>query len=435
MRRVALAAGGIVVLAAVTGASAEAVLRARAAARFPAPGRLVAVEGGRRLQLDCRGAGTPTVVLESGLDHLGAMSWVAVHDSLARTTRVCAYSRAGMMWSDRAPGRFDAARAARDLRRALDVAGERPPFVMAGHSLGGPYVTVFTGLHGTDVAGLVLVDASHPAQQARLAAALGRSVESMQPPARLLDAASALAWTGALRLSPLAVAPETWPARVRETHAAFLPQSMAALRDEAFAIGATLAEAGRAPTFGDRPLVVLTAGAAPSPAALARQGITPAQAARQQAAWRALQEEQATWSSASRHEIVPDATHYIQFERPDAVIRAVREVVARVRTGPRVRRPNASGPAAPPGVVGPPACSPRACLARAHDRPGTASGDGARLAPLRMRPRNRGVQPPERSAAGVAPPSSGDRCAASQAAAACTTLSGRSPATVGTYTT
>src|SRR6478752_3670469 len=106
-KRIAISIGALVVLATLFGTVAEAVMRARAARRYPAPGRLVDI-GGRRIQLDCRGTGSPTVVLESGLDNLGSLSWAAVHDSIARTSRVCAYSRAGMLWSDPAPAPFDA---------------------------------------------------------------------------------------------------------------------------------------------------------------------------------------------------------------------------------------------------------------------------------------------------------------------------------------
>ena len=53
-----------------------------------------------RIQLDCHGMGSPTVVLEAGLGNLGSLSWSAVQDSIATTTRVCSYSRAGIMWSE-----------------------------------------------------------------------------------------------------------------------------------------------------------------------------------------------------------------------------------------------------------------------------------------------------------------------------------------------
>ena len=44
-----------------------------------------------------------------------------------------------------------------------------------------------------------------------------------------------------------------------------------------------------------------------------------------------LREDQAKWSSQSQHQFVDDASHYIQFDRPDIVIDAVRSVIAKVR--------------------------------------------------------------------------------------------------------
>jgi len=105
------------------------------------------------------------------------------------------------------------------------------------------------------------------------------------------------------------------------------------LYGETAAIDATLAAEAHARELGDRPLVVLTGAAEMSPERLALEGVTRAEGARMQAAWARLQADEATWSSRSRHEMVRDASHYIQFDRPDVVIGAVREVVARVRAG------------------------------------------------------------------------------------------------------
>ena len=63
-------------------------------------GRLIDIGGGRHMQIDCRGSGTPTVVFEAGLDTMGSLSWSAVQDPVAATTRACAYSRSGIMWSE-----------------------------------------------------------------------------------------------------------------------------------------------------------------------------------------------------------------------------------------------------------------------------------------------------------------------------------------------
>ena len=130
-KRIGIAVGSLVATLILVGASAEAIMRARARREYPAPGQLVDM-GGRRIQLDCRGAGSPTVVLESGLDTYGSQSWVAVHDSIAKTSRTCAYSRAGIMWSDPASSAFDSKHVSEDLHAALAKAGERPPFVVVG---------------------------------------------------------------------------------------------------------------------------------------------------------------------------------------------------------------------------------------------------------------------------------------------------------------
>ena len=327
VKRVAVAAVCLLAIVVVLGASVEAVIRHRAARDYPPPGRLVDI-GGRRLQIDCRGSGSPTVVLESGLDNLGSLSWAAVHDSIARTTRVCAYSRAGVLWSDPAPAPFDARQVAQDLHAALTASGEKAPWVMVGHSLGGPYVVLFTSRYGVEVAGLVLVDGSHPAQLARLREATGKS---MQPATGVMALGSALAWTGIVRLASGGIASSTWPMVAEVVPRTYLPTSLEAMRREADALAATLDAAGRVRELGDRPLVVLTATAKTSPAMLATEGLTPAQGDRLQAAWETLQTDEATWSTRGTHERVPNASHYIQFDRPDVVIGAVREVVARVR--------------------------------------------------------------------------------------------------------
>ena len=164
-----LALAGVLGLIVAGGAALEAVGKWQAHRGHPPMGKLVDV-GGRRIQIDCRGQGSPTVVFESGLDMMGSLSWSAVHDDIAASTRACAYSRAGILWSDPAEGPRDARAVADDLHAALKQAGEQGPLVLVGHSLGGPYAMVYTQAYGDEVAGLVLVDATHPDQIARLAA-------------------------------------------------------------------------------------------------------------------------------------------------------------------------------------------------------------------------------------------------------------------------
>src|SRR5579872_2655837 len=230
LRRVALGVAALAAFVLAAGALYEALGRAHAAKAFPPPGRMVDI-GGRRIQLDCRGAGAPIVVFESGLDALGSLSWSAVQNDVAKFTRACAYSRAGVIWSDDAGRPFAAGNVAEDLHRALAAAGEKPPYVLVAHSLGGPYSLVFTGRYGADVAGLVFVDASHPDQRARLRAAVGRDID----PGNQIRLGAALSWTGLVRLLAAASNPALplgAPSTIAAPAAAYLPQSLPAMLAE-----------------------------------------------------------------------------------------------------------------------------------------------------------------------------------------------------------
>jgi pimeloyl-ACP methyl ester carboxylesterase len=143
--------------------------------RIPAPyvaaGERIGV-GGRSLYLDCRGRGTPTVILEAGSGS-DSGTWTAVHDELATTTRTCAYDRAGRGRSDPRPA-HTLADATADLRTLLAAAGESGPFMLVGHSLGGAYGRVFASTYRGEVVGLVLVDAFNPdLEEARIHPLLG----------------------------------------------------------------------------------------------------------------------------------------------------------------------------------------------------------------------------------------------------------------------
>jgi pimeloyl-ACP methyl ester carboxylesterase len=112
---------------------------------YEARGRVVAVDG-REVYLDCRGAGSPTVILEAGFGS-GAGSWGAVLDGVAAFTRVCSWDRPGLGRST-ARGLHSGAQTASDLRSALIEAGERGPFVVVAHSLGGVYARLFAASPG-----------------------------------------------------------------------------------------------------------------------------------------------------------------------------------------------------------------------------------------------------------------------------------------------
>ncbi len=80
----------------------QALTSAVDASHYPAPGKLVDIEG-YRLHLHCTGTGSPTVILDAGLGGT-SLDWSKVQPGVARFTRVCSYDRAGYGWSDSGPG-------------------------------------------------------------------------------------------------------------------------------------------------------------------------------------------------------------------------------------------------------------------------------------------------------------------------------------------
>jgi pimeloyl-ACP methyl ester carboxylesterase len=123
------------------------------------PGQLVEL-GGHRLHVNCTGHGSPTVVVENGLGDF-SFDWILVQTKVALFTRICTYDRAGYAWSDPGPKPRTFAQLNLELRDALAKLGQHGPFVLVGHSYGGPVVRNFAVTYPHEVAGLVFVDAAH----------------------------------------------------------------------------------------------------------------------------------------------------------------------------------------------------------------------------------------------------------------------------------
>ena len=317
---------GLLLVALVSGAIYERRSRASVLARYPPPGKLVDI-GDRRMQLDCRGTGNPIVVFEAGRDLRGSLSWYLVHDDVAVFTRACAYSRAGIMWSDPKDSRPTAQGAAADLHATLENAGEHGPYVLVGHSAGGPGILVYTKYYPAEVSGLVFVDSSHPQQFERLAAAMGLSRPRVGMADKLVRK---LAWAGAIRL--WAPQPAANDSAAMQIVSAFGTTSWVSATREIEADRDWFSDAGTVRSLGSRPTVVLS-GMKPS---AERLGITPEQESKRLEVWRTMQNELAALSAVSRHEEDLEADHYVQMSRPQHVVSAVRWVVEQVRsTGAR----------------------------------------------------------------------------------------------------
>src|SRR5580692_2773985 len=147
--------------------------------------------GERKLRYVCKGEGRPTVVVDQGLglsiergfERPAAIGWAKVFAEVQNSTRVLMHDRAGLGSSDPPPAPRGCIEMVDDLRSVLHKANIPPPYLLVGHSIGGFNVRVFAKQYPQEIAGMVLVDSSHPDQHAKLVAALASEPESADTPA------------------------------------------------------------------------------------------------------------------------------------------------------------------------------------------------------------------------------------------------------------
>lgn len=314
MLRSIFAAIVVLALFPIAGASYEAIASAADAQRYPAPGELIDV-GGYRLHLNCVGDGSPTVVLDAGLGG-SSLDWTLVQPELARTTRTCAFDRAGMGWSDAGPGRRTPDQIANELSVLLDRADIDGPYVLVAHSLAGKNARLFATHHPDDVVGMVLIDARHEyvdeqtsasEQQAFLEGLNGQTFQYAT--ARRLGVARLFG-------DQLAGVPSiTSPVRREMALMATTPEALEATGQEGRERSASDDLLRGAPTLGDLPLVVLAAG----------QNMSEPR-------WAEGQRRLAALSSTGRLVVAQGSSHAVEWDDSQLVIATVREVIAEARS-------------------------------------------------------------------------------------------------------
>jgi pimeloyl-ACP methyl ester carboxylesterase len=248
--------------------------------------------GGRRLFLRCTGHGSPTVVFEGGL----TTDWYQLQNRLAPFTRVCSYDHPNgpRSRSDPAPTPRTARDFVADLHALLRVARVPGPYVLAGHSNGGLFSQLYASTYPRQVAGLVLIDAVHPAT-------IKRRLAMLKP----------------------VLSPEEWQAvrqrMISVPHRLIDPEQVDVWTSER----QTRAALRRSP-IRPMPLVVIAHGH-PEPD-------TPF-VELEEPFWQQLQRELAQLVPGGRLVVATESGHDIHNEQPELVLDAIRDVVLAVRAG------------------------------------------------------------------------------------------------------
>lgn len=300
----ALAAGGFVY---------EEIASRGDEAAYPPAGELIDI-GGSRLHLDCRGEGSPTIVMDAGLGG-ASRDWLLVQPQLATLSRTCVYDRAGMGWSDPAPGPRSPADIADELHRLLAAARIPGPYLLVGHSLAGKNVRMFAMAHPDEVAGMVLIDArservdmqATKAQFEGMNAAISAQGDLF---GLLRKVGVARLFGAALTAEPLVPAVEAVELQLLQT----TPKALEETRLEGLARAENDKELATQ-TLGTMPLAVIAASANV-------EGLP---------GWAEAQKALAALSSNGRLIVAQDSGHYVQLEKPDLVIATVGEVLADAR--------------------------------------------------------------------------------------------------------
>ena len=230
----------------------------------------------RQVEFTTAGTGNPTIVLETGMGPT-IDTWAPIFDSLAAISSTFAYNRPGYGNSGLKNPPRSVKEVARQLHDNLEATGQKPPYLLVGHSAGGLYIHMFARLYPEEVAGLVFLDASHPGQ-----------FEYFRQHQQLIYTMLITATTKGSRKYEESI--------VKNTQSDF----------------------EIVPPFPKIPVTVLTAGKKSS----------FMENDEMRAKWLEFQKELAELSEDSRHIIVEGSGHYVHKDKPGLVISEIKRIIS-----------------------------------------------------------------------------------------------------------
>ncbi|BDX08234.1 hypothetical protein MACH26_37550 [Planctobacterium marinum] len=254
-------------------------------------------------------------------------------------TRACAYDRSGIMWSEpRLLNQEFSNRVIDELSSLLDASGESAPYLLVGHSLGGAYATLFANKYPSLVAGIILIDSSHPDLESNLDGHFSAEwVEDLEDNL-LIWSEPILKNLGLLRITSKYTEhhePEVdWSATEHKIIEGFRPKSFLALQSEVKALTDILHQLGLNKYIGDIPLIAIDAHldiSAISDSELKKIALSRESLESIFKEQTRMHQDKANWSSDAELLTFKNTRHYIQFQSPEKVDSVIQSMVAKYR--------------------------------------------------------------------------------------------------------
>ena len=306
--------------------------------RYRPPGLLIDV-GGHRLHATCGGNGRPLVLLESGIA-ASSLSWAGVQPAIARFTRVCAYDRAGLAWSDPPSCPRTFGRILDELASVLAYVAPHERCVLVGHSFGSFVVRAYAARHPDRISGLVLVDPAvewltttpersrllwggrHLSRVGAVLAHVGvvracLALLTGGAPAAPRRFVRVFGPTAARTLERLVGEVRKLPPRVHPVVQALWcqPKCFHAIAEHLLALERDGALISTMIPPREVPVVVISSGSQPTESLAAHRMLAEA-------------------SAQGRHVVATRSAHWVQFDEPDLIVEIVRELVEDARAAP-----------------------------------------------------------------------------------------------------
>lgn len=289
----------------------------------PPPGQLVDL-GALKMHILCTGAGSPTVIMEAGLDDF-SIFWSQVQPEIAKELRVCSYDRAGLGWSEPSPDPRTSENMVKELHTLLINAKVEEPYALVGHSFGGALMRLYAHRYSDEIMGVVLVDAAPDELFVRVPI----WKNAIEGKLGLYRALAPLSSFGLLAFTPGSIPNRGLPDDVLKLYRAI------AVSSDYFQTGVAendffesyLSELRNANiTLGNIPLIVISRGYwDPMP------GFSETENQQAWQMWQEMQVEFLSLSSNSRQVVATESEHNIQLQQPELVIDAIKAIVKTVQ--------------------------------------------------------------------------------------------------------